>query len=306
VTEQDPQNELAWHWLAGIAESSEEAVTYLRRVLQINPNNERAQKALDYHQNQLQAASTSWHCPLCRTPAETAVPACPACGSLLTLDDADAFAHHPTPEPRVLSSAIQRYKETLAKPGINRRVGFDANYNLGLAHLNLKQFDLAVAHFQTALRLLPGHTQLRSKLPALVRLQEAAAEEARLARASQQCILVVDDSPTVRKLVTMTMEKHNYRVIAAAHGEEATVCLRKEIPDLILLDITMPGMDGYQLCKLIKSNRETAHVPVVMLSGKDGFFDKIRGRLAGSNQYVTKPFKPDALVKMVQQHCLKK
>jgi twitching motility two-component system response regulator PilG len=65
-------------------------------------------------------------------------------------------------------------------------------------------------------------------------------------------------------------------------------------------------MDGYQLCKLIKANHDTAHIPVVMLSGKDGFFDKIRGRMAGSTKYVTKPFKPDALLEVVQKYRLKK
>jgi twitching motility two-component system response regulator PilG len=306
VTTQEPQNELAWHWLSGIADSPQEAVPHLQRVLQINPNNERAKKALEYHQKHLETANQGWQCPLCKTPGEQAVVNCPACGARLTLDNVEAFADYAGAQVKTLTDAIQGFEATLAQPGISRRVGFEANYNLGLAHLNMKQYDQAIAHFQTALRLQPGHPLLRTKLVALVQLQEAAVEQARLAQARQQCILVVDDSPTVRKLVEMTMQKNDYNVVAAANGEEATASLRKQMPDLILMDITMPGMDGYQLCKLIKGNKETAHIPVVMLSGKDGFFDKIRGRMAGSTQYVTKPFKPDALLQVVKKHCLKK
>jgi twitching motility two-component system response regulator PilG len=116
---------------------------------------------------------------------------------------------------------------------------------------------------------------------------------------SRGTILVVDDSTTVRKLVAITLERHHFRVITAADGLEALAHLESEIPDVVLLDITMPNMDGYKVCKTIKSNERTHHLPVIMLSGKDGFFDKMRGRMAGSTEYLTKPFDPDELVEAV-------
>ncbi|MBA3713741.1 MAG: response regulator [Pyrinomonadaceae bacterium] len=115
--------------------------------------------------------------------------------------------------------------------------------------------------------------------------------------------MIVDDSPTVRKLVTIKLEKHGHRVVAASDGMEALTKLQEEVPDLVLLDINMPRLDGYQLCKLIKSNEATKHVPVVMLSGKDGFFDKMRGRVAGSTAYMTKPFDPETLIHTVNEYC---
>jgi twitching motility two-component system response regulator PilG len=72
---------------------------------------------------------------------------------------------------------------------------------------------------------------------------------------------------------------------------------------LILLDITMPRLDGYQVCKLVRGNAATKNVPVVMISGKDGFFDKVRGRMAGSTAYITKPFGPETLIKTVETYC---
>jgi twitching motility two-component system response regulator PilG len=117
-----------------------------------------------------------------------------------------------------------------------------------------------------------------------------------------QIVLVVDDSPTVRKLVSITLKKHNYRVVDAADGIDGLAKINDELPDLILLDITMPRLDGYQLCKIIKGNEDTKHIPVVMLSGKSGFFDKVRGRMAGSTEHITKPFKPDELLQAVRKH----
>ena len=115
---------------------------------------------------------------------------------------------------------------------------------------------------------------------------------------------MVDDSPTICKLVSLTLEKHGYRVITAASGLEALAKLNDGLPSLILLDITMPGIDGYQLCRIIRGNQETASIPVVMLTGKDGFFDKVKGRIAGSTEYITKPFNPEALLRAVERHSI--
>jgi twitching motility two-component system response regulator PilG len=75
------------------------------------------------------------------------------------------------------------------------------------------------------------------------------------------------------------------------------------VPDLILLDITMPKLDGYEVCKRIRKDPRTARVPVVMLSGKDGFFDKVKGRMAGATEYLTKPFQAPAVLAVIARHC---
>ena len=112
-------------------------------------------------------------------------------------------------------------------------------------------------------------------------------------------VLVVDDSPTVRKLVTMTLEKNGFTVGSAPDGVVALKSIAELKPRLILLDITMPRLGGYQLCKLIKKHESTKHIPVIMLSGKDGMFDKVRGKFVGCDDYITKPFDPDVLVEKI-------
>ncbi len=119
---------------------------------------------------------------------------------------------------------------------------------------------------------------------------------------TDKVILVVDDSPTVCKIVKVTLTKMGCRVVIAEDGLEALAKIEQEKPDLILLDIIMPHMDGYQVCSLIKEKPHYKHIPIVMLSGKDSFFDKVRGRLAGSTGYITKPFQPHVLTETVEKH----
>ncbi|MBS1830070.1 MAG: response regulator [Acidobacteria bacterium] len=118
----------------------------------------------------------------------------------------------------------------------------------------------------------------------------------------RKVILVVDDSLTIRKALSSILEKNDYRVVTAEDGSHALKKLNEAVPDLVLLDITMPWMDGYEVCRNIKQKALTRKVPVVMLSGKDGLFDKVRGKLAGCNDYVTKPFDPENLLKTLKKY----
>lgn len=127
-------------------------------------------------------------------------------------------------------------------------------------------------------------------------------EVERASASSGQTILVVDDSPTVRKLVAMTLEKRGYKVVSAFDGVAAIKEIATHSPTLILMDVNMPRLDGYQLCKLVKKHESTRHIPVLMLSGKDGMFDRLRGRLVGCSGYITKPFVPEELVEVVEHH----
>jgi twitching motility two-component system response regulator PilG len=119
---------------------------------------------------------------------------------------------------------------------------------------------------------------------------------------SDSTVLVVDDSPTIRKVVELTLKREQIRVLCAADGLSALAMVADEKPDLVLLDIMLPRMDGYQICQIIRRNKDYKQLPIIMLSGKDGLFDRVRGRLAGSTEYVTKPFDPTELVRVVRKH----
>ncbi|MGO8947637.1 MAG: response regulator [Ktedonobacterales bacterium] len=115
-------------------------------------------------------------------------------------------------------------------------------------------------------------------------------------------VLVVDDSPTVRKIVQLTLQRERIHVVTAGDGLSALAAVADEQPDLILLDIMLPRMDGYNICQVVRRNNAFRDMPIIMLSGKDGLFDKMRGKLAGSTEYITKPFDSAELVQTVKRH----
>jgi twitching motility two-component system response regulator PilG len=115
-------------------------------------------------------------------------------------------------------------------------------------------------------------------------------------------VMVVDDSSTVRKSAEIFLAEAGCRVLLAEDGFEALAKVVDHAPDLVFCDILMPRLDGYQTCALIKRNARFAATPVIMLSSKDGLFDRARGRLAGSDEYLTKPFTREALLAAVAAH----
>lgn len=114
-------------------------------------------------------------------------------------------------------------------------------------------------------------------------------------------ILVVDDSNTIRRSAEIFLKAGHHDVVMAEDGFDALAKVSDYHPDLIFCDILMPRLDGYQTCAIIKRNVKFANVPVVMLSSKDGVFDKARGRMVGAQDYLTKPFTKDQLLKAVEQ-----
>jgi len=109
-------------------------------------------------------------------------------------------------------------------------------------------------------------------------------------------ILVVDDSKTIRRTAETLLVKAGCTVFTAIDGFDALSKIADYHPDLVLVDIMMPRLDGYQTCSLIKHNKTFRDTPVIMLSSKDGIFDRARGRIVGSDQYLTKPFTKDELL----------
>ena len=115
-------------------------------------------------------------------------------------------------------------------------------------------------------------------------------------------ILVVDDSATIRRSAETMLANEGCTVFTAENGFEALSKITRHQPDLIFVDIMMPRLDGYQTCAIIKNNAEFRDTPVVMLTSKDGLFDMARGRVVGSDQYLTKPFTREELLGAVKQH----
>lgn len=240
-------------------------------------------------------------CVFCGNTNEAQSISCQACMSVLTLSDLELLLANQSADTMIVRQAVEK---------MERKRSSSADFTveeltvLGLGHLNLRNLQLGYAALSEASRLDPNNVVLSSQVNSLlIRLEEIRLqEEAHLKMPKGKSILVVDDSATVRKLIAGKLEKSGHQVICANDGVEAMERLDDLIPDLILLDIAMPRMDGYQVCKNIRSKAATKDVPVVMISGKDGFFDKVRGRMAGTTGYITKPFGPETLMKAVEMY----
>lgn len=289
----DANSEMAWLWLAWVIDDTKEVVFYLERAIAINPHNEYALSWLERVRKHLANTRSTWHCPLCNASALVRVERCPGCDAILSFDDMQRLLNNECVDKQTINRYIEQNEEDSWQVQ-----DFVLHCNLALSHFNIKQIPNGVKHLRLAMELGTEDVRLQSCLEQVL-VQYGEEKETPRYRAT---ILIVDDSPTVRKLVTVTLERQGYQVISAVDGMQALAKLNELVPDLILLDITMPHMDGYQVCKFIKSNNATKRIPVLMLSGKDGFFDKIRGRMAGSTEYLTKPFEPEVLLRAVEKH----
>jgi twitching motility two-component system response regulator PilG len=115
-------------------------------------------------------------------------------------------------------------------------------------------------------------------------------------------VMVIDDSKTIRRTAETLLKKEGCEVVTATDGFEALAKIADERPSIIFVDIMMPRLDGYQTCALIKNNQVFKQTPVIMLSSKDGLFDRARGRIVGSDQYLTKPFTREELLGAIREH----
>jgi twitching motility two-component system response regulator PilG len=282
ATRLDPQNEKAWIWRAGVAHDYAEAADCLQHVLSLNPRNKTAMEGLARLGIQSSMAETTID------HGNGSKPLPPAYHEAETVRSQSPPYH----EAETVRSRSTEMRLTVPSADNSQPTNRNLQTQEGSVEVEvqLDQIDPMTVEQVEEIHIVTERFDDSVALP-------EADESSQILR-----VLIVDDSPTIRKLVSMTLGKHGYEVDSAADGMEALARINDHAPDLILLDITMPRMDGYQLCRTIKGNDSIDHIPIVMLTGKDGFMDKVRGRMVGSEAYLTKPFNPDELVRMVRQY----
>lgn len=226
--------------------------------------------------------SPRWKCVFCGHAADNTQRRCPQCRAVTVLEDLKEIEKNEGVQEKLVREALGRLEVVPAD-----KRAFEQNVALALGHLNVREATAALPYLKAA-------AQQRKNDWALMGILDQIQW--------RKVILVVDDSLTIRKALSGILEKNDYRVVTAEDGSQALNKLNEAVPDLVLLDITMPWMDGYEVCKTIKQKALTRKVPVIMLSGKDGLFDKVRGKMAGCNDYVTKPFDPDGLLKTIKKY----
>jgi CheY-like chemotaxis protein len=248
----------------------------------------------------LQAQAEMSACMFCDAENEAQAFVCRGCKAVMTLSDLEMLLAPVAADNELIGDAMRRMEMVKRQ----RDLEADELKHLGIGYFNLQNPKKGILYLNEAARLNPDDIVLGSKVNALkIRMSEIEKQKSvKNSMPKNMTILVVDDSATVRKLISGKLEKCGHEVVCAIDGVDAIEKLNEVLPDLILLDITMPRMDGYQVCKLIRANESMKDVPIVMISGKDGFFDKVRGRMAGTTGYITKPFGPETLMKTVETY----
>jgi twitching motility two-component system response regulator PilG len=284
-----PENPAAWFWLAVVSPTAEAAISHLRRVLAIDASHVAARDALA---KLLLAQAERMREATRRLFREAAVIA--------------------PEDPRIWRAVVQLAEtpaEALAAvrdllksaPDFAEGRIFLRDALVADARAQASAGDHATAHERwQELKALGGDPGAEAAPPG-ADVQWVTGEGP--APSASRTVMVVDDSPTIRKILTLTLEAAGYSVICAADGESALQHLSGVVPDAILLDIAMPGIDGYETCKRIKADARTAHLPILMLSGKDALFDKVKGHVAGATEYLTKPFEAETVLAAVASAC---
>ncbi len=119
---------------------------------------------------------------------------------------------------------------------------------------------------------------------------------------SGEKVMIIDDSKTICKSAELFLGNAGYKVICVENGFDALIKVMEERPDILFIDVMMPKLDGYQTCQIIKQNPEFSSLPIIILSSKDGVFDKARGKIVGSTEYLTKPFTKEGIVEVVKKY----
>lgn len=292
LLQQEPHHEQALLWYAALARTAQEGIRILERLLSIHPQNKQARATLEMLRLNSAAASAAEEsqaqsaghravvCPLCDY-VEGGEPArCGRCGAVHDLNDLKTLAQPHTTNEQLLLAGVQRWEQAERHSRT-----FDGQLNLAKAYLNLHRSNDAIMHLRNAVELRPDAHKVRKTLAQL---------------RSRRLVLTVDDSVTIRRIVSILLERNGYRVNLACDGEEALSRICEEKPDLVLLDVVMPGLNGYQVCRAIRQDDRFTKIPVVILSSS--LLDRIKGRLSGVTDYMSKPFEPEQLLRTMARH----
>jgi twitching motility two-component system response regulator PilG len=232
------------------------------------------------------------------------------------------FSSKKEPDLNIIEESFQRFNKAKAKDPNNPH----PHFFLALAHINLNQWEEALEELQTAEKISQGnnpyHDQLEIMNDFMNDLEsfftqdddedqqdaeedqhdlEVEFEEIDTQESSEKLIMVVEDSTTTRNIITKMLEKEGYNVVEAQDGADAINKFGEYKPDLLLLDIVMPGMNGHQTLAKMKKRYDMDNIPVIMLTAKSSLIDKLKGKMSGSTEYLTKPFSSVDLMKKIDK-----
>jgi twitching motility two-component system response regulator PilG len=310
-----PKNYQGWLWYSRCTGSLNTIEAALNNASQIAPDNPEVREEIKKLQHAKKSVGEGRvrRCPFCWSPLDRKAFQCQFCRAHLIISKEPVKPSMRDINKKILTEAVIRFtKVRVTEKNVN------ALYYLGIAHYNLNHYEETLDLLNKAVKLVPEKKIFSDQLNILLSYMASMAKvhendsssprrdlnlsASKKAVDNDKKVLVVEDSPTTRKVIALTLNQKGYAVIEAQDGMEALSKLGEEKPDLVLLDIILPKMDGYKILSIIKENEEFKNTPVIMLTSKDGILNKVKGKLAGSAAYLTKPFEPKDLIKTVEKY----
>lgn len=324
ILKQSPDSEEAWILKSYLADSFSDKVVCFERVLSINPENDAALSGLASLREMMtrNENAKSQNYKLAELMSETAAEyqTEPVRSEEMNSEEMNDDSFESAQTVALQSEFVEEISQMQSPEDYSDQTAFSENTEENVAQENEAAESVELnsdSSFENVPTAYAAYSEQESYAPPLTAAFNAAeltAETCSLNGQNENSVdedlpalkrvMVIDDSATVRKLIAQKLETSGYEVICAADGIEALETMKEVVPDLILLDTVMPQMDGYQVCQSIRSNEATKEIPVVMISGKDGFFDKVRGQMSGSTGYIAKPFGPETLMKTVESYII--
>lgn len=306
-----------WVWYSRIHGNLAAMEKALDIAYQISPNDSfviEEKKKLSAVKRKLNGEAVG-KCYFCWAPQNKHTVQCHHCSGYLSITK-EALNASSRPHPAPFKNALRRYTRVQAKHSDSQA----AHYCLSLAHLNMGNLKETLQSLDTLTKHSPKHKMFGRQLTLVMDYlastasekgspppldqqdQRADVKEITHVEANKKMILVVEDSPTIRKVITITLKRSGYDIVEAKDGLEALSRISEGAPNLILLDVILPKMDGFKILSLIKGNKELKAIPVIMLTSKDGFINKVKGKVAGAAAYLTKPFDPKKMIGEIEKH----
>lgn len=315
ILKNNPRDEKAWLWFSRVADNMKRIAISLENAYKISPDDPEVIEESKKIRVGIQAGCPEngdvKRCPFCWTPITETIVSCPFCKAHYSIDK-KLFNSSQQANEQILGKATQSF--TIA---ILLEKNANTCFHLALAYANLGKWSKSIDMLEKTISIEPESKFYRQQLRNLreyvadlksICKNSEATEEAIVAGVANDSydnkkkILVVDDSAVTRKVVRGIFTHSGFEVLEAQNGLEAMECFKNAIPDLVLLDIIMPEMDGYEVLSALKKNKALKDIPVIMLTARDSLMDKIKGKMSASNEYLTKPFTPEELLAKVKKY----
>ncbi|MEN8139604.1 MAG: response regulator [Thermodesulfobacteriota bacterium] len=301
----NPKNGQYWLWFSRVANDMAVVIKAQKNAAWILPGDGEVRAEGKKISLALQAGCPNggevWHCPFCWAPVTMETRVCANCKASQLVYQG-VLGQAGSANEGLMVQAQARYEGVVAGESKKCRPRF----NLALVHLNMGRPDEALATMQEAVKCDTQNIYLRRQFKELQRLikEKKQGLDGRAAASSFYTVLVVEDSNTTRKGICLMLERAGYGVLEASDGMTALSVCKEKSPNLILLDLIMPVMDGYQVLSALKKDPALQEIPVIMLTARDSLLDKLKGKMSATDEYLTKPFKAPALLAKVEKYLL--